>query len=203
MDDKSDREDISNFKVNCETFDGLNCSFLSDVCPIGNEDDMTKLYDKMTIAFNSDIMPQKGFLKNGVRYGFASVAASVRNRCPGDFTYFKNIGCYDIPAPHPFVQWIDNARDAAKDIESRTIHYKKLLEHLDGLPDVTPRRKNKGVSVIERQKALARGASASEDDVKPHLNGRPDYIPAGAMPPFHPGFPNGQPFPQAVPVTGK
>lgn len=202
MDDKSDREDINEFKVNCETFDGLNCSFLSDVCPLGNENDMTELYDKMTIAFNSDIMPQNGFLKNSLRYGFASVAARVRNRCPGDFTYFKNIGCYDIPEPHPFVQWIDNAKEAQKDSESRIMHYKMLLEHLDELPVVTPRRKNKGVSVIERQKALARGSSASEDDTKPRFNGRPDHIPAGAMPPFPPGSPNGQPFRPAVPVTG-
>ena len=107
----------------------------------------------MTIAYNSDIMPQNGFLKNGIRSGFAAVAANVRNRCPGDYSYFKEIGCYDEISPSPYVQWIDNADEAKKDREARMIPYKITLMHLEGLPEITERRKNKGVSVIERQKA--------------------------------------------------
>ena len=56
LDEKSDGEDISAFKFNCETFDGLNCSYLSDVCKIESSEKMQELYDKMTIAYNSDIM---------------------------------------------------------------------------------------------------------------------------------------------------
>ena len=150
---------------------------------------MTELYDKMTIAFNSDIMPQNGFLKNGVRYGFAAVAASVKNRCPGDYSYFKGIGCYEVPVSHPFVRWIDNAEDAKKDRESRVIPFKMTLEHLDKLPVITVRRKNKAVSVIERQKALARGTEdPAGDGVEIHMPpfmmrpegaaaGRPDMAP--------------------------
>ena len=181
MDEKSDREDITALKVNCETFDGLNCSFLCDICEIGNEETMTELYDKMTIAFNSDIMPQNGFLKNAVRSGFASVAAHVRDRCPGDYSYFRNIGCYDIPVPHPFVKWIDNAEEAKRDREARVIPFKMTLEHFDKLPEITVRRKNKGVSVIERQKNLAKGTEApAREGVEMHM---PPFMmrPEGAL----------------------
>ena len=157
LDKRSDGEDIASFKFNCEAFDGLNCSYLSDVCEIGNTEKMLELYDKMTIAYNSDIMPQNGFLKNGIRNGFAKVAACVKNRCPGDYSYFKKIGCYnDIPAD-PFIKWIDGAEDVKKDKESRLIPYKMTLLHLEDIPAVTGRRKYKSVSVIERQKAAARG----------------------------------------------
>ena len=78
LDEKSDGEDIASFRFNCEAFDGLNCSYLSDVCEIESSEKMLELYDKMTIAFNSDIMPQNGFLKNGIRNGFARVAAISR-----------------------------------------------------------------------------------------------------------------------------
>jgi multimeric flavodoxin WrbA len=157
LDEKSDREDISAFKINCETFDGLNCSYLSDICEIGNNEKMQELYDKMTIAYNSDIMPQNGFLKNGIRTGFARVAATVKNRCPGDYSYFKNLGCYDTIQASPHVQWLDNAEDAQKDREARLIPYKMTLLHLAELPMITERRKYKSISVIERQKAAARG----------------------------------------------
>ena len=166
LDEKSDREDIAAFKVNCETFDGLNCSYLSDVCEIGNNEKMQELYDKMTIAYNSDIMPQNGFLKNGIRNGFAKVAAGVKNRCPGDYSYFKKIGCYDTIPASPHVQWLDNAEDARRDREARLIPYKMTLLHLEGLPAITERRKNKGISVIKRQKAAARGL----DLTKPELS---------------------------------
>lgn len=153
LDEKADREDITEFKIHCEVFDGLNCSYLSDICEIGDNDKIIELCDKMTLAYNSDIMPQNGFLKNGIRSGFAAVAANVRNRCPGDYRYFKEIGCYDEIAPSPYVQWLDNADDAKKDREARMIPYKITLMHLEGLPEVNERRKNKSVSVIERQKA--------------------------------------------------
>lgn len=157
LDDKYDREDISAFKINCETFDGLNCSYLSDVCEIDDNEKMQELYDKMTIAYNSDIMPQNGFLKNGIRTGFAKVAASVKNRCPGDYSYFKNLGCYDTIQASPHIQWLDNAEDAKKDREARLIPFKMTLSHLEELPAITERRKFKGLSVIERQRAAARG----------------------------------------------
>jgi hypothetical protein len=166
LDEKSDGEDIASFKFNCEAFDGLNCSYLSDVCEIESSEKMLELYDKMTIAFNSDIMPQNGFLKNGIRNGFARVAAGVRNRCPGDYSYFKKIGCYDTIQASPFVRWLDNAEDARRDKESRLMPYKMTLMHLDGIPTVTERRKNKSISVIERQKAAARGAE--ETPASPH-----------------------------------
>ena len=51
------------------------------------------------------------------------------------------------------MQWLDNADDAKKDREARMIPYKITLMHLEGLPEVNERRKNKSVSVIERQKA--------------------------------------------------
>lgn len=157
LDEKSDREDISAFKFNCETFDGLNCSYLSDICELGSNEKMEELYDKMTIAFNSDIMPQNGFLKNGIRTGFAKVAASVKNRCPGDYSYFKKLGCYDTIPVIPYIQWLDNAEDAKKDREARLIPYRMTLMHLEELPAITERRKNKSISVIKRQKAAARG----------------------------------------------
>ena len=166
LDEKSDGEDIASFRFNCEAFDGLNCSYLSDVCEIESSEKMLELYDKMTIAFNSDIMPQNGFLKNGIRNGFARVAAGVRNRCPGDYSYFKKIGCYDTIQASPFVRWLDNAEDARRDKESRLMPYKMTLMHLDGIPTVTERRKNKSISVIERQKAAARGAE--EAPASPH-----------------------------------
>jgi hypothetical protein len=166
LDEKSDGEDIASFRFNCEAFDGLNCSYLSDVCEIESSEKMLELYDKMTIAFNSDIMPQNGFLKNGIRNGFARVAAGVRNRCPGDYSYFKKIGCYDTIQASPFVRWLDNAEDARRDKESRLMPYKMTLMHLDGIPTVTERRKNKSISVIERQKAAARGAE--ETPASPH-----------------------------------
>lgn len=158
LDEKADKDDIASFKFNCQSFDGLNCSFLSDVCEIESNEQITELCDKMTIAYNSDIMPQNGFLKNGVRNGFANVAARVRNRCPGDYSYFKGIGCYDTPQSNPYVGWIDNAEEARKDSENRLIPYKMSLLHSKGIPVVTERRKNKSISVIERQKAAARGA---------------------------------------------
>lgn len=167
LDEKSDGEDIASFRFNCEAFDGLNCSYLSDVCEIESSEKMLELYDKMTIAFNSDIMPQNGFLKNGIRNGFARVAAGVRNRCPGDYSYFKKIGCYDTIQASPFVRWLDNAEDARRDKESRLMPYKMTLMHLDGIPTVTERRKNKSISVIERQKAAARGAE--EAPASPHM----------------------------------
>lgn len=157
LDEKSSREDISALKVQCETFDGLNCSYLSDVCEIRSNEFMQELCDKMTIAYNSDIMPQNGFLKNGIRAGFAKVAAHVKDRCPGDYSYFKNLGCYDFTPIVSRPQWLDNAEDAKKDKEARLIPYKMTLLHLDELPPVTERRKNKRLSVIERQKAAARG----------------------------------------------
>ena len=156
LDEKSDGDDISAFKFNCETFDGLNCSYLSDVCKIESSEKMQELYDKMTIAYNSDIMPQNGFLKNGIRTGFAKIAASVKNRCPGDYSYFKAIGCYETIQASPHVKWLDNAEDAKKDREARLIPYKMTLSHLEELPTITERRKNKSISVIERQKAAAK-----------------------------------------------
>ena len=156
LDEKSDGEDISAFKFNCETFDGLNCSYLSDVCKIESSEKMQELYDKMTIAYNSDIMPQNGFLKNGIRTGFAKIAASVKNRCPSDYSYFKAIGCYETIQASPHVKWLDNAEDAKKDREARLIPYKMTLSHLEELPTITERRKNKSISVIERQKAAAK-----------------------------------------------
>lgn len=158
LDEKADKDDIASFKFNCQSFDGLNCSFLSDVCEIESNEQITELCDKMTIAYNSDIMPQNGFLKNGVRNGFANVAARVRNRCPGDYSYFKGIGCYDVLQANPYVGWIENAEEARKDSENRLIPYKMSLLHSEGIPVVTERRKNKSISVIERQKAAARGA---------------------------------------------
>lgn len=162
-DEKTEREDITGFKIQCEAFDGLNCSYLSDVCEIENNDKIQEMCDKMTIAYNSDIMPQNGFLKEGIRQGFSKIAATVKNRCPGDYSYFKGIGCYDTLLPNPNVRWLDNAEDARKDREARLMPYKMTLLHLEGLPTITERRKNKSVSVIERQKAAARGDEPSEE----------------------------------------
>jgi hypothetical protein len=136
------------------------------VSEIENNDKIREMCDKMTIAYNSDIMPQNGFLKDGIRNGFAKIAATVKNRCPGDYSYFKGIGCYDTIEPSPHVRWLDNAEDARKDRESRMMPYKMTLAHLDGLPTITERRKNKSVSVIERQKAAARGDEPSEVSIR-------------------------------------
>ena len=154
-DEKSDREDISAFKFSCETFDGLNNSYLSDITEIKSDEKMLEMFDKMTIAFNSDIMPQNGFLKNGIRSGFAKVAAIVKDRCPGDYSYFKKIGFYDIIQPNPHAKWLANAEDAKRDRESRLMPYKMILSHLEELPRITERRKYKSISVIERQIAAA------------------------------------------------
>lgn len=155
LDERADNGDISSFKFNCQTFDGLNCSYLSDVCKIESSEKIQELCDKMTIAFNSDIMPQNGFLKNGIRTGFANVAASVRNRCPGDYSYFKSLGCYDTIQAIPNANWLNNLEEAQRDREARLIPYKMILSHLDELPAITERRKNKSISVVERQKAAA------------------------------------------------
>ena len=170
LDEKADREDITEFKIHCEAFDGLNCSYLSDICEIENNDKVREMCDKMTIAYNSDIMPQNGFLKDGIRNGFSKIAASVKERCPGDYRYFREIGCYDTIEPSPHVRWLDNAEDAKKDREARLMPYKMTLLHLEGLPVITERRKNKSISVIERQKAAARGAETSDASMKrPHI----------------------------------
>jgi len=158
LDEKSDREDINAFKITCETFDGLNCSYLSDVCEIKDNETLLELCDKMTIAFNTDVMPQNGFLKNGVRGGFARIAASVKYRCPGDYSYFKGIGYYDAITGNQAAHWLSNAEEAKKDGETRLIPYKMTLLNLEGLPVVTERRKNKSISVIERQRAAAKPA---------------------------------------------
>ena len=158
LDEKSDREDINAFKITCEAFDGLNCSYLSDVCEVRDNEMLLELCDKMTIAYNADIMPQNGFLKNGVRYGFAKIAANVKYRCPGDYSYFKKIGCYDVITGSPAVQWLNNAEEAKKAGETRLIPYKMTLLHLEELPKITERRKNKNISVIERQKAAAKSS---------------------------------------------
>ena len=170
LDEKAGREDITEFKIQCEAFDGLNCSYLSDICEIESNDKIREICDKMTIAYNSDIMPQNGFLKDGIRNGFSKVAANVKNRCPGDYSYFQKIGCYDTISPNPHAKWVDNAEDAKRDKEARLMPYKMTLLHLEGLPTITERRRYKSISVIERQKAAARGAETSEVSVRmPHM----------------------------------
>ena len=86
------------------------------------------------------------------------MAASVKNRCPGDYSYFKKIGCYDTIQASPHINWLDNAEDAKRDREARLIPYKMTLSHLEGLPTITERRKYKSISVIERQEAAVNNA---------------------------------------------
>ncbi|MBR1556036.1 MAG: flavodoxin family protein, partial [Oscillospiraceae bacterium] len=145
-DEMSTAEDFADFRICFQGFEGLLRSYLSDVIDLDDKEcDFITALDKMTVAYNNDVMPQTTFLGISMTRAFASTASVLKYQCSGDYRYFEEKGLYREILPDSHAQWLDGLKEAVASSMGRLIPYRMKLQHTEGVPVVHDRRPYKAL----------------------------------------------------------